>query len=217
MLNGHGDDAFRYTGIRHNFSSNIFSHAHLGGLKTFLSSRLEVIGTYPEPEPKALESLIAERSGVGEDCVLVRRRGALRRANIKTQPYPGFPTDMQPQMTTVLALAKGTSHVTEGVWDNRYKYVDELSKMGANIRVDGRAAVVEGVDHLTGAHIKACDLRAGAAMVIAGLCADGVTEIEGIEYIERGYENIIEKLTSVGADIRPVEEPEPEETVKRAV
>ncbi len=153
----------------------------------------------------------------GEDCVLVRRRGPLRRANLKTQPYPGFPTDMQPQMTTVLALARGTSHVTEGVWDNRYKYVDELAKMGATIRVDGRTAIVDGVDHLTGAHIKAWDLRAGAAMVIAGLCADGVTEIEGIEYIERGYENLIEKLTAVGADIKFVEETEPEDRVKKAV
>ena len=153
----------------------------------------------------------------GEDCVLVRRRGPLRRANLKTQPYPGFPTDMQPQMTTVLALARGTSHVTEGVWDNRYKYVDELAKMGAAIRVDGRTAIVDGVDHLTGAHIKAWDLRAGAAMVIAGLCADGVTEIEGIEYIERGYENLIEKLTAVGADIKFVEETEPEDRVKKAV
>ena len=144
----------------------------------------------------------------GEDCILVRRDVPLRRANVKTLPYPGFPTDMQPQISTILCLAQGTSVITEGVWDNRYKYVDELSKMGASIRVDGRVAVIEGVGALTGAPIKACDLRAGAAMVIAGLCANGVTEIEGVEYIERGYENIIEKLRSVGADITCIELPD---------
>ncbi|MBQ6755725.1 MAG: UDP-N-acetylglucosamine 1-carboxyvinyltransferase [Oscillospiraceae bacterium] len=152
----------------------------------------------------------------GEDEVLVRRHGPLRRTNFKTQPYPGFPTDMQPQMTTVLAIANGTSRVTEGVWDSRYKYVDELLKMGANIRVDGRTAYVEGVQKLTGAHVKACDLRAGAAMVIAGLCAEGVTEIEGVEYVERGYEELIKKLRSVGADIECVEIPEADTAIPNA-
>ncbi|MBQ4382783.1 MAG: UDP-N-acetylglucosamine 1-carboxyvinyltransferase [Oscillospiraceae bacterium] len=153
----------------------------------------------------------------GEDCVLVRRDKPLHHANVKTQPYPGFPTDMQPQITTVLTLAQGTSHITEGVWDNRYKYADELCKMGARIRVDGRAAVVEGVESLSGATIKACDLRAGAAMVIAGLCASGTTEIEGIEYIERGYEEIIDKLRAVGADIQCVELPEPGGVIPEAI
>lgn len=152
----------------------------------------------------------------GEDEVLVRRHGPLRRTNFKTQPYPGFPTDMQPQMTTVLAIANGTSRVTEGVWDSRYKYVDELLKMGANIRVDGRTAYVEGVQKLTGAHVKACDLRAGAAMVIAGLCAEGVTEIEGVEYVERGYEELIKKLRSVGADIECVEIPDADTVIPNA-
>ena len=152
----------------------------------------------------------------GEDCLLIRRNGALKRTNVKTQPYPGFPTDMQPQIAAVLCLAEGTSMITEGVWEGRYKYSDELVKMGANIRVDGRVAVIEGVPSLTGAPIKACDLRAGAAMVVAGLCADGVTEIEGVEYIERGYEELIEKLRSVGADIQCVELPEPEEEVQSA-
>lgn len=147
----------------------------------------------------------------GEDCILVSRTGPLRRANVKTHPYPGFPTDMQPQITAVLCLAQGTSVITEGVWDTRYKYVDELMKMGASIRVDGRTAIVEGVNGLTGAPIKACDLRAGAAMVIAGLCASGITEIENVEYIERGYEELIEKLRNVGADIECVEIPETEE------
>ena len=195
-IRGAGTNVIKIRGVER--LSGGFYSIHLG----CISSKLEEMGV------EVIE---------GEDCVLVRRRGPLRRANLKTQPYPGFPTDMQPQMTTVLALAKGTSRVTEGVWDNRYKYVDELAKMGATIRVDGRTAIVDGVDHLTGAHIKAWDLRAGAAMVIAGLCADGVTDIEGIEYIERGYENLIEKLTAVGADIKFVEDTEPEETVKRAV
>ena len=153
----------------------------------------------------------------GEDCLLVRRDAPLRRTNVKTQPYPGFPTDMQPQISTILCLAQGTSIVTEGVWENRYKYVDELLKMGAVVRVDGRIAIIEGVPALTGAPLKAYDLRAGAAMVIAGLCASGTTEIEGVEYIERGYEEIVEKLRSVGADIQSVEMPEPEdeEEIKR--
>ena len=138
------------------------------------------------------------------DSIRVIRSGPIRRTNFKTLPYPGFPTDMQPQVSTVLCLAQGTSVVTEGVWDNRYKYVDELTKMGAQIKVDGRVAIIEGVEELSGAPIKAMDLRAGAALVIAGLCARGVTEIDGVNYIERGYESIIEKLQGVGADIEAV-------------
>ena len=110
-------------------------------------------------------------------------------------PYPGFPTDMQPQITTVLCLAEGTSLVTESIWNNgRYRYVDELKRMGANIQVDDKTAVVEGVDHLTGAPIQACDLRAGAALVIAALAAHGESEISCVQYIERGYEDIVLKL-----------------------
>lgn len=153
----------------------------------------------------------------GEDCLLVRRNKPLRKTNIKTQVYPGFPTDMQPQITTVLCLASGTSVITEGVWENRYKYVDELTKMGAKVRVDGRIAIVEGVPALTGASVTSCDLRAGAAMVIAGLCAEGKTEIGGVQYIERGYENLIEKLRAVGADIECVEIPEPEPAFQEAI
>ncbi|MGM9521994.1 MAG: UDP-N-acetylglucosamine 1-carboxyvinyltransferase [Oscillospiraceae bacterium] len=147
----------------------------------------------------------------GEDCLLVRRDKPLRSTNVKTQPYPGFPTDMQPQIATVLCLARGISKITEGVWDSRYKYADELLKMGASIQVDGRVAIIEGVEALTGAPLKAWDLRAGAAMVIAGLCANGVTEVEGVDYIERGYEEIVEKLQNVGADIQCVDIPEIEE------
>ena len=127
-----------------------------------------------------------------EDTLLVRRNGPLQKANVKTMPYPGFPTDMQPQITTVLCLAEGTSLVTESIWNNgRYRYVDELKRMGANIQVDDKTAVVEGVDHLTGAPIQACDLRAGAALVIAALAAHGESEISCVQYIERGYEDIV--------------------------
>ena len=127
---------------------------------------------------------------------------------VKTMPYPGFPTDMQPQITTVLCLAEGTSLVTESIWNNgRYRYVDELKRMGASIQVDDKTAVVEGVDHLTGAPIQACDLRAGAALVIAALAARGQSEISCVQYIERGYEDIVTKLQGLGADIRAVEEP----------
>ena len=152
-----------------------------------------------------------------EDTLLVRRTGPLQKANVKTMPYPGFPTDMQPQITTVLSLAQGTSLVTEGVWSNRYRYVDELRRMGANIQVDEKTAVVEGVDHLTGAPIQAYDLRAGAAMVIAALAAHGESEISSVHYIERGYEDIIQKLRLLGADIRSVEEPEDAEERKASI
>ena len=158
--------------------------------------------------PKHLECITAKLEEMGveveehDDSVRVRRTGRLSRANIKTLPYPGFPTDMQPQITVVLCLAEGTSVVTEGVWDNRYRYVDEIRRMGAHIQVDGKIAVIEGVDKLTGAAVQACDLRAGAAMVIAGLAAQGTTEVDCVHFIERGYEDIVRKLSGVGADIR---------------
>ena len=164
--------------------------------------------------PKHMDCITAKLVEMGveveerEDTLLVRRSGPLQKANVKTMPYPGFPTDMQPQITTVLCLAEGTSLVTESVWNNRYRYVDELKRMGASIQVDDKTAVVEGVDHLTGAPIQACDLRAGAALVIAALAAKGESEISCVQYIERGYEDIIGKLRALGADIRAVEEPD---------
>lgn len=153
----------------------------------------------------------------GEDSVLVKREKPLLHTNFKTLPYPGFPTDMQPQLSTILTMAEGTSIVTEGVWDNRYKYVDELAKMGASIHVDGHTAVISGSCRLTGASIRACDLRAGAALVIAGLCASGTTELSGVNYIERGYEDIVGKLRSVGADILSVTEPDDYEEIQEAI
>lgn len=164
--------------------------------------------------PKHLESITAKLIKCGveveefDDAVRVRGVGRPQKTSLKTMPHPGFPTDMQPQMTVLLSLAEGTSIVTEGVWDNRFRYVDELRRMGANISVDGKVAVVEGVEKLTGAPVKATDLRAGAALVIAGLAADGTTEVEDINHIERGYDDIVGKFTKLGADIRRVQIPE---------
>ena len=164
--------------------------------------------------PKHLECISAKLRETGtiiqenEDSVFVRGAKHLRRANVKTLPYPGFPTDMQPQMGSLLCLANGTSVITEGIYDNRFKYVNELRKMGAEIQVDGRVAVIEGGRELSGAMVQACDLRAGAAMVIAGLCAKGTTTIEDVHYIERGYENFVGKLRALGADISVVDFPD---------
>ena len=165
--------------------------------------------------PKHMECISAKLMEMGvsvteeDDTLLVRRSGPLVKTNVKTLPYPGFPTDMQPQITAVLALAEGTSLVTEGVYGaNRFKYVDELKRLGAHIQVDGKVAVVEGVKQLVGAPIQACDLRAGAALVIAGLAAHGTTELSHIQYIERGYEDLVGKLRAVGADISVVDVPD---------
>ena len=167
--------------------------------------------------PKHLECISAKLVEMGvevteqEDSLIIRREGELRPTNVRTLPYPGFPTDMQPQISTTLCMAKGSSVVTESVWNNRYKYVDELRKMGAKIDVSGDIALIEGGFKLSGAPVAACDLRAGAAMVIAGMCADGVTEVEDVHFIERGYEDFVGKLRSLGAEIdvyRDPEEPE---------
>ena len=144
-----------------------------------------------------------------DDSLIVRRQGALQRTSIKTMPYPGFPTDMQPQIAAALCLAEGTSMLTEGVWASRYRYTEEFRRLGAQITVDGRMAVIEGVKKLTGAHMEACDLRAGAAMIIAAMAAEGESEITNIHYVERGYEDIVEKLSGLGADIKVVEVPDP--------
>lgn len=164
--------------------------------------------------PKHLESITDKLLQAGvevleyDDSIRICRSEPLKKVNVKTMPHPGFPTDMQPQMTTLLSIAQGTSIVTEGVWDNRFKYVDELRRMGAKIQVDGKVAVVEGVPHLTGAPVKATDLRAGAALLQAALCAKGTSELEDIHYIERGYEDIIPKLQNLGANIKKVSIPD---------
>ena len=173
--------------------------------------------------PKHLECISAKLRETGtivqeyEDSVLVKGASNLRRVNVKTMPYPGFPTDMQPQMGALLCLANGTSVITEGIYDNRFKYVNELRKMGAEIQVDGRVAVIEGGRRLTGAPVQACDLRAGAAMVIAGMCAAGETQVEDIHFIERGYENFVGKLRALGADISLVSFPDETEAADKIV
>ena len=163
--------------------------------------------------PKHLEPITSKLEKAGatieefDDSLRVYRTGDLEPLNIKTMPHPGFPTDMQPLMTVLLTLAKGTSIITEGIWENRFRYVDELTRMGANIQVDGRVAVIEGVQELLPAPMRAADLRAGAALVVAALAADGVSEVDEICHIERGYEDIVEKLRGLGADIKRVEKP----------
>ncbi len=159
--------------------------------------------------PKHLEAITTKLEAAGaevtiyDDALRVCRdsKVPLQSINIKTMPHPGFPTDMQPQITAMLTGAEGTSIVTEGVWDNRFRYVDELLRLGANIQVDGKVAVIMGPSNLTAAPVKATDLRAGAAVVIAALSASGTTEIEDIEHIERGYDDLVGKLTALGADI----------------
>ena len=201
-----------------------------GGMYSIIPDQIEA-GTYmaavaaaggevliKNVSPKHLECITAKLVEMGvdveerDDAVLVRRTGKQTRTNVKTLPYPGFPTDMQPQITAVLCLAQGTSVVTEGVWDNRYRYVDEFRRMGAQIQVDGKIAVIEGVEKLTGARLRACDLRAGAAMIITALAAQGTSEISNIHHIERGYEDIVRKLSGVGADIRVVITPDEEQS-----
>ncbi len=158
--------------------------------------------------PKHLESISAKLEEAGaeiieyDDAVRVTRFKSLQKCNVKTMPHPGFPTDMQPQMAVLLSVAKGTSILSESVWDNRFQYVGQLLRMGADIQVDGKIAVIEGVDRLTGVNVKATDLRAGAAMIIAGLVAEGETIVEDIQYIDRGYEDVVEKFSSLGAHIR---------------
>ena len=149
-----------------------------------------------------------------DDAVRVWTSRPLVKTNIKTSPHPGFPTDMQPQIAAILTMADGTSIVNEAVWDNRFRYVEELRRMGAEISVDGKLAVIEGVEQLKGAPVKATDLRAGAAMIIAALGAKGKTQIEDIRHIERGYEDVVEKFAAIGADIKKVRSDDP--TVKTA-
>ena len=162
--------------------------------------------------PKHLESITAKLVEMGatiddlDDALRVRSNGKIHRCNIKTMPHPGFPTDMQPQIATVLTVADGKSIITESIWDNRFKYAEQLTKLGAFIKAEGKKAEIYGVESLSGNTVKATDLRAGAAMVIAGLIAKGQTVIEDIHHIQRGYEKIVEKLSNVGADIKIINE-----------
>ena len=171
--------------------------------------------------PKHMEPITAKLRAAGceveefDDALRITRTGELKPLKLKTMPHPGFPTDMQPQMSVLLSIAEGTSIVSENVSDNRYRYVAQLTRMGANVQVDGKVAVIEGVPELTGAPVKADDLRAGAAMLIAGLTAQGTTEIENIQHIDRGYEEVVEKFSVLGADI--VRRNYPDAAIEKAV
>jgi len=186
---------------------------------TFIAAAVATGGmvTVKNITPKHLETIISRMREVGgeivvnEESLTVTRRGVLCATNIRTMPHPGFPTDMVPQFSVLLSLAEGTSIITEGIWSNRFRYSDELRRMGAAFTVDGKVAVIGGVDKLEGASVMSTDLRAGAAMVIAGLCASGTTEVGGVEYIDRGYEDFVGKLRGLGADIRRVTVPDKEE------
>lgn len=165
--------------------------------------------------PKHLESISTKLIECGafieefDDAIRVSLDRRPDKCNIKTMPHPGFPTDMQPQMAVLLSLANGTSIISESIWSNRFRYAEQLNRMGASISVDGQLAVVQGVEQLKGAPVRADDLRAGAAMLIAGLSASGTTEIEDISHIDRGYENVVEKFRGLGADIKRINCPEP--------
>ena len=158
--------------------------------------------------PKHLDCITAKLREMGmviqefDDSIRLEKTRRLKRANVKTMPYPGFPTDMQPQIAVCMSMSNGTSIITEGIYENRFRYTAELNRMGANVQVEGKAAVIDGVKSLHGCEVRACDLRAGAAMVIAALAAEGTTTIEDAHYIERGYEDIIGKLTELGAKIQ---------------
>ncbi|CAJ1000900.1 MULTISPECIES: UDP-N-acetylglucosamine 1-carboxyvinyltransferase [Bacillales] len=160
--------------------------------------------------PKHLESVTAKLREIGaevlemDDCIQVNGREVYRAIDVKTSPYPGFPTDLQQPITTLLTLATGTSVVTDNIYSARFRHVDELRRMGANLKVEGRSAVIEGTRQLNGAKVVASDLRAGAALVIAGLATPGTTELEGLEHIDRGYENLVSKLQSLGADVKRI-------------
>lgn len=168
-------------------------------LKNVIPRHLEIISA------KLIEAGVNVSEGEDSVRVWVEEGTVFKRINFIARPYPGFPTDMQPQLVAFLSTIKGTSTAREGVWDNRFRYVNELKRMGANIRVEGQLAIIDGVERLTGATVKATDLRAGAAMIIAGLAAEGTTEITDIYHIDRGYENFEDKFVKLGGDIQRVQ------------
>ena len=214
-VSGAGTDTIKVRGVRslHGGSYSIIPDQIEAG--TYMAAVAAVGGNVLVQNviPKHMDCISAKLREMGakvteyDDAIRVQRTGILRRANVKTLPYPGFPTDMQPQIAVCMSLASGVSVITESIYDTRFGYCAELNRMGAAIKVETKVAVITGVEQLHGCTVHACDLRAGAAMVIAGLAADGTTVVEEIEFIERGYENIIGKLESLGASIKRVETP----------
>ena len=211
-IRGAGTDVIKVRGVDHLYGTTYSIIPDQIEAGTYMAMAVATGGdvTVRNVIPKHLESITAKLLEMGveveeyDDYIRVCRSRPILHCNVKTMPHPGFPTDMQPQISTLLTMAEGTSIVTESVWDNRFRYMEELRRMGAEVQVDGKVAVIQGVGKLTAAPVKAVDLRAGAAMIIAALAAQGITEIEEIQHIERGYENIVEKLCSLGADIRRV-------------
>ncbi len=211
-IKGAGTDVIRIKGVQklHGTDYTIIPDQIEAGTFMFAAAITKGDVTVKNVIPKHLESISAKLLEIGceleesDDAVRVVSSKPLRHTQVKTLPYPGFPTDMQPQITVALALSQGTSIVTESIFDNRFKYVDELTRMGANIKVEGNTAIINGVAKYTGAGVAAPDLRAGAALVMACLAAEGFSTVEEIQYIERGYEDFCLKLQSLGAQIEKV-------------
>ena len=211
-IKGAGTDVIRIQGVPklHQTEYSIIPDQIEAGTFMFAAAATQGDVMVKNVIPKHLEATTAKLIEIGceveefDDAVRVVSSKGLHHTHVKTLPYPGFPTDMQPQIAVALALSEGTSIVTESIFENRFKYVDELSRMGANIKVEGNTAIINGVSKYTGAHVSAPDLRAGAALVIAGLAAEGITIVDDIEYIERGYESFEEKLSSLGAMMEKV-------------
>ena len=212
-IKGAGTDVIRIRGVEklHRTEYTIIPDQIEAGTFMFAAAATRGDVTVKNVIPKHLESISAKLTEIGcdveeaEDAVRVVASRPLTHTHVKTLPYPGFPTDMQPQITVTLGLSQGTSIVTESIFENRFKYVDELTRMGASIKVEGNTAIIDGVSCYTGAGITAPDLRAGAALVIAALAAEGVSTVDDIRYIERGYENFPEKLRALGAQIEKVD------------
>ena len=212
-IKGAGTDVIRVRGVDklHGTEYAIIPDQIEAGTFMFAAAVTKGDVTVKNVIPKHLESISAKLLEIGceveesDDAVRVVAAKPLTHTHVKTLPYPGFPTDMQPQITVALALSSGTSIVTESIFENRFKYVDELTRMGANIKVEGNTAIIDGVTRYTGASITAPDLRAGAALVLAGLVAEGYTTVDDIRYIERGYEDFEIKLRSLGAQIEKVD------------
>ena len=212
-IKGAGTDVIRIKGVNrlHGCTYSIIPDQIEAG--TFMMAAAATRGdiVIKDVIPKHLESITAKLLEMGcklvegDDWIRVIAEGEVGSTNVKTLPYPGFPTDMQPQIAVALALAKGSSMVTESIFENRFKYVDELNRMGAKIKVEGNTAYIEGVEKFTSAQLSAPDLRAGAALVIAALAADGISQIDDIEYIQRGYEDFVGKLSALGAIIAKVD------------
>ena len=211
-IKGAGTDIIRIRGVEslHSSSYSIVPDMIEAGTYMFAAAATRGDVLIKNVIPKHLEAMTAKLEEIGcdveefDDAVRVSAKRRLGKTHVKTLPYPGFPTDMQPQIGVTLTLASGTSIVTESIFENRFKYADELTRMGANIKVEGNTAIIDGTDRLTGARISAPDLRAGAALVIAGLAAEGITVVDDIIYIQRGYEDFEQKLQGLGAEIEKV-------------